>query len=90
MLLLYVRLFTNVINLCIPDHTEILFIVVIPDISTNYMKKISQSYVVIHFFQLFQIYFHQRSFMPHCSKICLSFMEFVISLIKFIFFIANI
>ena len=33
------------------------------------MNKISQSYVFIHFsVQLFQIYFHQRSFMPHCTQ----------------------
>ena len=41
----------------------------IHDIRTNYMNKISQSYVFIHLsVQLFQIYFHHRSSMSHCSQ----------------------
>ena len=62
---------TDIINFCIFDHIEILFIVVIHDISTNDMMKISQSYVVIDFFQLFQIYFHQRLFTVDCIYPCM-------------------
>ena len=59
--LLYFRLEVFFFQLTdISYHIEMFFIVVIHDISTNYMKKISQSYVVIHFFELFQIYYYRR------------------------------